>query len=182
MAQFPNAPAPIIAVVGWKNSGKTTLAVRLIETFIGRGYRVASIKHAHHSLCFDNGDTDSARHRRAGAAQVAVVSQKRWALVSEGDEPDFAEVISRLDPCDLIVVEGYKVQPIPKIEARREGAAKGARIAEQDPNVIAIAADHAVEGASVPVFALDDVQDIADFITSAIGLGGDCSTARARQE
>jgi len=163
-----DAPAPIIGIVGWKNSGKTTLAVRLVEEFAGRGFRVATVKHAHHDLRLDDENTDSARHRRAGARQVAVVSSRRWALMTEdpdGPELDFSEIISRLDACDLIIVEGYKSQPIPKIEARRKDSAPGARLSEQDERVVAIAADYEIDDAQLPVFELDDVASIADFVT-----------------
>ena len=121
--------APVIGIAGWKNSGKTTLAVRLVEEFTRRGDRVATVKHAHHALRLDEEGTDSARHRAAGAAQVAVVSSKRWAIMSEGREPDFPDILARLDPCDIIIVEGYKSQPIPKIETRRKDAEPGAHLA-----------------------------------------------------
>jgi molybdopterin-guanine dinucleotide biosynthesis protein B len=161
---------PIIGIVGWKNSGKTTLAVRLVEELTARGFAVATIKHAHHSLRLDEEGTDSARHRAAGARQVAVVSNQRWALMTEGPEPDFADVIAMLEPCDLIVVEGYKSQPIPKIEARRRASQPGAGLAERDDKVIAIAADYRIEGAALPTFELDDINSIADFVTSRFAL------------
>ena len=161
---------PVFAITGWKNSGKTTLTVRLIEIFTKRGLRVASIKHAHHNLRLDDQNTDSARHRHAGAAQVAVVSQKRWALMSEGDEPDFNDVLARLDPCDVVVVEGYKSQPIPKIETRRNSAEPGFQLAAHDSNVLAIAADYPIDDAHVPVFELDDVVAIADFLCDRLQL------------
>lgn len=172
MSTEANNPArqPIIGIVGWKNSGKTTLAVRLVEELTGRGLRIATVKHAHHALRLDEEGTDSARHRAAGAAQVAVVSQKRWALMTEGPEPDFIDVVAQLEPCDLIVVEGYKSQPIPKIEARRRGSEPGAGLAERDERVVAIAADYAIEGAGVPVFDLDDVGAIADFVVEAFAI------------
>ncbi len=160
------ARQPIIGIVGWKNSGKTTLAVRLVEELTRRGLRIATIKHAHHQLRLDEEGTDSARHRTAGARQVAVVSQKRWALMTEGPEPDFIEVVARLEPCDLIVVEGYKSQPIAKIEARRRDSRPGFGLAERDDKVVAIAADFTVEGTRVPVFELDDIQRIADFVVA----------------
>ncbi len=163
---------PVIGVAGWKNSGKTTLATRLIAELTARGLRIASVKHAHHAFQIDDGETDSARHRRAGAAQVAVVSARRWALVSElsgAPEPSLEEVIARLDACDLVVVEGYKAAPIPKIETRRRAAAPAAPLAESDPNVVAIAADHPVEARGLPVFALDDAAGIADFVIAAVG-------------
>jgi molybdopterin-guanine dinucleotide biosynthesis adapter protein len=164
---------PVIGIAGWKKSGKTTLAERLIAEFTRRGLRVASVKHAHHDFQIDNAETDSARHRRAGAAQVAVVSAKRWAVVSELDgapEPDLAQVIAWLGPCDLVIVEGYKSAPIPKIEARRSAAFGSEPLADKDPTVIAIAADHAAEGSGRPVFSLDDVAALADFIAVSIGL------------
>ena len=164
---------PIIGVAGWKKSGKTTLVTRLIAEFTRRGLVVASAKHAHHAFQIDEAETDSARHRRAGARRVAVVSEKRWALISElaGEpEPELADVAAWLAPADLIVVEGYKSAAIPKIEARRTAAMHKVPLAGKDAHVIAIAADHAIDGAAVPVFALDDVTAIADFIARALGL------------
>ena len=164
--------APVIGIVGWKNSGKTTLAVRLIADFTARGFRVASVKHAHHNFQIDDAETDSARHRRAGAAQVAIVSAKRWALVTElggAGEPDFADVIAMLAPCDLIIVEGYKTAAIPKIEARR--GTPETVLAPADPHVIAIASDEpAAHTDPLPVFHLDDVATLADFLVERFGL------------
>lgn len=163
---------PIIGIAGWKNAGKTTLTVKLVEEFTRRGLKVATVKHAHHDFQVDDGETDSARHRRAGACEVAIVSSRRWAIVHElGDEPepDLEEVIALLGPSDLVIVEGYKAAPIPKIEARRMGQVSKRSLAEADPNVIAIAADHAAEGHGRPVFALDDIAGIADHIEGTIG-------------
>lgn len=172
------AATPIIAVAGWKKSGKTTLVARLIAEFTRRGLRVASIKHAHHAFRIDDAETDSARHRRAGARQVAIVSPTRWALVTElgGDpEPSLADVAARLGPCDVVIVEGYKAAPIPKIEARRREACGHARLADSDPHVIAIAADHPgdhpADARGRPVFELDDAAGLADFIAATLGLG-----------
>jgi molybdopterin-guanine dinucleotide biosynthesis protein B len=162
----------VIGIAGWKKSGKTTLAVRLVEEFIRRGLKVATVKHAHHAFQIDDGDTDSARHRRAGAQQVAVVSSERWALIKElagAPEPDFADVMAWLDPCDLVIVEGYKSAAIPKIEARRLQSYTRRPLSDEDPMVIAIAADHAVVGAKVPVFSLDDIAGIADYVERKIG-------------
>jgi molybdopterin-guanine dinucleotide biosynthesis protein B len=164
--------APVIGIAGWKKSGKTTLAAGLIEAFTQRGFRVASIKHAHHNFRIDDAETDSARHRRAGAQQVAIVSSQRWALISElggAPEPDIAAVLGQLLPCDLVIVEGYKSAPIPKIETRR-AVAKGEALAPKDPRIIAIAADHAVEGAGLATFRLDDIEAIGEFITRTLGL------------
>ncbi len=171
-ARTPRIQAPIIGIAGWKKSGKTTLAVRLIEEFTRRGFKVASVKHAHHGFQIDDADTDSARHRRAGAREVAVISGKRWAIVHElkdEPEPDFEEVISWLGPADLIIVEGYKTAQIPKIEARRQQSHTKRPLDEEDPLVIAIAADYEVRDAKTPVLDLNNVSAIADYITSAIG-------------
>lgn len=176
---------PIIGIAGWKNSGKTMLVVRLVEEFTRRGLKVASVKHAHHGFQVDEGETDSARHRRAGAQQVAIVSSRRWAMIRElGEEPEpsFEEVISWLDPCDLIIVEGYKSAPIHKIETRRLESTTKRPLAAEDPMVIAIASDHPVEDTELPVFSLDDIQAIADFIDKTIGPLGvrrDIETGRA---
>jgi len=168
----PDIPthSPIIGIAGWKNSGKTTLAVRLVEELTARGLSVATIKHAHHALRLDEEGTDSARHRAAGARQVAVVSERRWALMTEAPEPDFADVVAQLEPCDLIVVEGYKSQPIPKIEARRRTSHPGAGLAESDNRVIAIAADYALESDRVPVFELDDIKSVANFVVATFSI------------
>lgn len=166
-------PTPLIGIAGWKNSGKTTLAVRLIGEFSRRGLNVSSVKHAHHAFQIDDGETDSARHRRAGSGQVAIVSAARWALVTElrdAPEPDFADVIAALAPCDLIIVEGYKSAAIPKVEARRRDAREQRPLSADDPNVIAVAADHTISGERVPVFALDDIPAIADFIATHLKL------------
>ncbi len=164
---------PVIGVAGWKNSGKTTLVERLIAEFTRRGLKVATVKHAHHSFQIDDEATDSARHRRAGAAQVAIVSSARWAIVNElrdAPEPGLQDVLDRLDPCDLILVEGYKTALIPKIEARRREGRGGRPLAEEDPNVIAIACDHEINGSTLPCFALDDISAIADFILKTAGM------------
>jgi molybdopterin-guanine dinucleotide biosynthesis protein B len=173
---------PIIGIAGWKKSGKTTLVTRLIGELTARGLKVATVKHAHHEFQIDDADTDSARHRRAGAGQVAIVSAGRWAVVSElrgAPEPTLEEVIARLDPCDLIIVEGYKSAPIPKIEARRRAAVQHTGLAEGDPDFIAIAADHPVDGGGLPVFLLDDVAGIADFVVRTLQVGAAARNASA---
>jgi molybdopterin-guanine dinucleotide biosynthesis protein B len=175
-------PVPVIGIAGWKKSGKTTLVTRLVGEFARRGLKLATVKHAHHKFQVDDAETDSARHRRAGAAQVAIVSRERWAMVTELEgrpEPELAEVIARLDPCDLVIVEGYKRSPIPKIEVRRTSAINHEPLAACSDNVIAIAADHAVLDAhGLPTFALDDVTAVADFISASIGLQEKGANAR----
>lgn len=164
--------APVIGVAGWKKSGKTTLVERLVVEFTRRGLKVSTVKHAHHDFQIDDAATDSARHRRAGAAQVAIVSSNRWAIVNElrnEPEPSLPDVLNKLEPCDLILVEGYKTTPILKIEARRRDGHAGRPLAEDDPNVIAIASDHEIPDSAVPRFALDDISAIADFILKTVG-------------
>jgi molybdopterin-guanine dinucleotide biosynthesis protein B len=166
----PAKPPLVIGIAGWKKSGKTTLTERLVAELTRRGLAVATVKHAHHAFEIDDGETDSARHRRAGAGQVVISSRTRWAIVTELEgrsEPTLAELIARLAPCDLVIVEGYKSAAIPKIEVRRLAALKQVPLADTDPQVKAIAADHEVAGARVPVFALDDVARIADFLLTA---------------
>ena len=164
---------PVIGIAGWKNTGKTTLAVRLIAELAARGHRVASVKHAHHAFQIDDGETDSARHRRAGAAQVAVVSSRRMAVVTEfsgAPEPDLDAVLAALGIADLIVVEGYKTAAITKIEVRSATAIEHRALSPGDPNIIAIVADVPPHDAAVPVFERDDIAAIADFIAVAAGL------------
>jgi molybdopterin-guanine dinucleotide biosynthesis protein B len=163
----------IFGIAGWKNSGKTGLAVRLVEEFTRRGYRISTIKHAHHDFDIDKVGADSFRHRQAGAHEVAIVSGTRFAIMHElrGEpEPSFEEILSRIAPCDLVLIEGYKREPVPKIEARRLEAAKREPLAPTDPWIKAIAADHAVTDTSLPLFDLDDTAGIADFIMAVTGL------------
>lgn len=166
----------IFGVTGWKNSGKTTLTVRLVEELTLRGWKISTLKHAHHAFDIDKDGTDSFRHRQAGASEVAIVSGHRWALMHElrgNQEPSFSEILARLDPCDLVIVEGYKREAHKKIEARRTSARDTRPLAPGDPNIVAIAADHEIEGTSLPVFALDDVSSIADFVEKQTGLVGE---------
>lgn len=163
----------IFGITGWKNSGKTTLTERLVAEFRRRGKRVSTVKHAHHDFDIDHEGTDSFRHRAAGAGEVAIVSGRRWALMHELDgaaEPTLDEVIARLAPCDIVLVEGYKANDHRKIEVRRLCARETRPLAGAIPNVVAIAADHPIVGENLPSFALDDVASIADFIAAATGL------------
>ncbi|AVA21824.1 molybdopterin-guanine dinucleotide biosynthesis protein B [Rhizobium sp. LEGMi198b] len=165
----------IFGIAGWKNSGKTGLAVRLVTEFTRRGYKISTIKHAHHDFDIDKVGADSFRHREAGAHEVTIVSGTRYAIMHElrGEpEPSFEEILARLAPCDLVLIEGYKREPIPKIEARRLEAANRVPLAPQDPHIVAIATDHPVEDAgALTVFDLDDTLAIADFIAATVGLG-----------
>lgn len=174
---------PVIGVSGWKKSGKTTLAVRLIEEFTRRGHHVASIKHAHESFQVDDAQTDSSRHRTAGSNEICIVGSQRWAIIHQlvqEPEPSLEEVLSWMSPADLIVVEGYKYADIPKIEVRSRIAFSKNKLAGDDPHVIAIASDQDEPGERVPVFSRDDVGEIADLITAKIGpIGRRVAKARA---
>jgi molybdopterin-guanine dinucleotide biosynthesis protein B len=164
----------VFGVTGWKNSGKTTLVEALVRELTGRGWQVATVKHAHHDFDIDKEGTDSFRHRKAGAKEVAIVSGRRWALMHElggEDEPTLEDVLSHLSPADLVLVEGYKRGTHRKIETRRLEAKDGSPLTATDPHIAAIAADHPVAGESVPVFDLGDISGIADFIERETGLG-----------
>ncbi|MCJ8052122.1 molybdopterin-guanine dinucleotide biosynthesis protein B [Shinella curvata] len=163
----------IFGIAGWKNSGKTGLAVRLVTELVARGYRVSTIKHAHHDFDIDKVGADSYRHRQAGAHEVTIVSGTRYAIMHElrgAPEPTFEEILARIAPCDLVLIEGYKREPIPKIEARRLEAANRIPLAPDDPHIAAIAADHPVTDSTLPVFDLDDTGAIADFVIAMTGL------------
>lgn len=162
----------VFGITGWKNSGKTTLTERLVRELVRRGRSVSTVKHAHHDFDIDQQGTDSFRHRAAGAGEVAIVSGRRWALMHElrgEDEPRLEEILARLAPCDLVLVEGYKREPHRKIECRRTGAKDTAALSARDPGIVAVAADHPQPAETLPVFALDDIGAIADFIERTFG-------------
>ena len=165
---------PVVGVTGWKNSGKTTLVARVVAELTRRGYTVSTVKHAHHAFDVDHEGTDSYKHREAGAVEVALVSGYRWVLMHENrddeDEPGLADFLPRMAPRDIIVVEGYKREDFPKIEVRRSAARKHDPLALTDPTVIAIASDHPVDETDKPVFDLDAVAEITDFIVQTFAL------------
>lgn len=163
----------VFGITGWKNSGKTTLTEKLVAELVRRGWTVSTVKHAHHDFDIDKPDTDSFRHRQAGAMEVAIVSGRRWALMHElrnEDEPSLDDILSRLAPSDIVLVEGYKREAHKKIEARRLEAKDRTPLSINDPNIVAIAADFKVEGETLPVFDLDDTKSMADFVERATGL------------
>ncbi len=156
----------VFGVTGWKNAGKTTLVERLVAEFVRRGWRVSTVKHAHHDVDIDQPGRDSFRHRVAGASEVALVGGLRYAIMREQAEPSLAEVLARLAPADLILIEGYKREAHPKIEVR---AGKAQSLAAADPNVVAIAADTQPTEAHLPWFKRDDIAGMADFIAGRAG-------------
>lgn len=158
-------------VTGWKNSGKTHLMERLVAEITGRGFTVSTIKHAHHEADIDHPGRDSFRHREAGAREVIVASPARWALMHElrgAGEPPLEELLARLSPVDLVLVEGYKRAPHPKIEAHRTETGR-ALLAPENATVRAIASNGRPT-AALPVFDLDDTAAIADYILAEVGL------------
>ena len=165
---------PLFGVVGWKNSGKTTLMARLIAELTRRGYKIAVVKHAHESFEIDQPGRDSFKLREAGACEVALSSPRRFALMRElGDAPEmsFADVLSHLGPCDLVLIEGFKREAFPKIEIRKEGAASRESLHGQFPQVVAIASDGPeTEKDKLPVFQIDDIVAMTDFILSHLEL------------
>jgi molybdopterin-guanine dinucleotide biosynthesis protein B len=149
----------IIGLAGWSGSGKTTLVTSVIPVLVGRGLKVATVKHAHHEFDIDQPGKDSWQHRQAGASEVAIVSSRRWAIVHElGQEPEppLAEVLAKLSPVDLVVVEGFKRHAHPKLEVFR--AAVGKPLLHPD------ATDAPLPQAAVPVLMLDDIEGIANVL------------------
>jgi molybdopterin-guanine dinucleotide biosynthesis protein B len=151
----------IFGVTGWKNAGKTTLVERLVAELVRRGLTVNTVKHAHHDADVDQPGRDSYRHRAAGAREVALVGGHRYAIMREQEEPSLAEVLARLAPADLVLIEGYKREPHPKIEVR---AGTGEPMAPRDPSIVAIAADTRPSDTALPWFRRDDIAGIADFV------------------
>lgn len=161
----------LYGVVGWKNAGKTGLMERLVSEITGRGISVSTVKHAHHTFDVDHPGKDSHRHRVAGAREVLLASRKRIALMHElrdEDEPTLEVLLQRLGSVDLVLVEGYKRDAHPKIEAHRAETGNPL-IATDDPTVRAVASDTPLE-LDRPVFDLDDTNAIADFILREVGL------------
>ena len=161
----------VFGLAGYSGSGKTTLLERLIPYFTAQGLTVALIKHAHHDFDIDQPGKDSYRHRQAGATEVLVSSDQRWALMHElrgAEAPSLQAHLARLSPCDLVLVEGFKREPIPKLEIHREANAKPLLFPE-DTNIIAIATDAPIS-TSLPRFELTATDAIGLFILQSLGL------------
>ena len=165
---------PIFGITGWKNSGKTTLAAGLIHELTRRGYSVTALKHAHESFDIDQPGRDSFKLRTAGARRVVLSSPKRWAVMQElRDEPEarFEELLAKVGPCDVIVVEGFKNEMFPKLEVRRDGATSRESLISKIPQVVAVASDRPTpDSGDLPVFHIDDVAGIASFVISYLKL------------
>ena len=157
-------------VIGWKNSGKTSLMERLVFEITGRGFSVSTVKHVHHTVDLDQPGKDTWRHRQAGAREVVLASADRLAILVEhrGPEPELPAVLARLAPVDLVLVEGYKRDPHAKVEVWR--AETGHPLIQPgDPLVRAVATDADLT-LPVPVLDLNDTRAVADFILHEVGL------------
>jgi molybdopterin-guanine dinucleotide biosynthesis protein B len=162
----------IIGISGYSGSGKTTLIEKVIPQLAAHGLRVSLIKHAHHQFDVDQPGKDSHRHREAGCGEVLVSSSRRWALMHElrgVPEPTLDELLLRFSPCDVVIVEGWKNEPIPKIEVHRS-AAGNPLLHPNDSRVVAVATDVPLATA-LPQFALDDAVAVAQFIVAHLGFG-----------
>jgi molybdopterin-guanine dinucleotide biosynthesis protein B len=156
----------IIGLAGWSGSGKTTLITKLIPCLTARGLKVSTLKHAHHGFDLDRPGKDSFVHRAAGATEVVISSSRRWAILHElrGDaEWDLPDLVAKIAPVDLILVEGYKRDAFPKLEVHRAANGKPL-IYPEDPHIVAVASDAALSAVNVPVIDLDDVEGIADLL------------------
>jgi molybdopterin-guanine dinucleotide biosynthesis protein B len=156
----------IIGLAGWSGSGKTTLVTKLIPRLIARGVKVSTLKHAHHGFDLDQPGKDSFMHRVAGATEVIISSAKRWAILHELREEaewDLGDLVAKMSPVDLVLVEGYKRDAFPKLEIHRVANGKPL-IQPEDPHIVAIASDTVLPDAKVPVVDLNDVEAIADLL------------------
>jgi molybdopterin-guanine dinucleotide biosynthesis protein B len=159
----------IFGFAGWSGSGKTTLIEQVIPLLTARGLRVSLIKHAHHGFDVDQPGKDSYRHRHAGCTEVLITSSTRWALMSElrgAPELTLDDALDRLSPCDIVLIEGFKAQPMRKLEIYRAALGKPL-LYPADPNVVGIATDDAralADRTRLPVLALDDRDAIATFV------------------
>ena len=156
----------IIGLAGWSGSGKTTLVTRLIPRLIARGLRVSTLKHAHHGFDLDQPGKDSFMHRAAGATEVIVSSARRFAILHElrdETEWDLPALVAKMSAVDLVLVEGYKRDPFPKLEIHR--AANGKPLIHPvDPHIVAIAADISLPDAKIPVVDLDDIEAVVELL------------------
>jgi molybdopterin-guanine dinucleotide biosynthesis protein B len=159
-------------IADWSGSGKTTRVRKLVPELIRRGITVSTVKHAHHDFDVDRPGKDSYEHRAAGAKEVMVASSVRWALMHEGRgeaEPTLDELVARMAPVDLILIEGFKSEDYEKLEVHRPSLGK-TLLCLEDSAVVALASDETIDGAKLPVLALDDVAKIAEFIIAQCGL------------
>jgi len=156
----------VLGIAGWSGSGKTTLLAKLIPALIGRGLTVSTVKHAHHDFDIDQPGKDSWRHREAGATEVLVSSDRRWALMHEhrgAAEPPLAALLAKLQPVDLVLVEGFKREAYPKLEVWRAETGKQP-LHPEDPSIVAVASDGPIADPARQRLDIDDIEAIADFV------------------
>jgi molybdopterin-guanine dinucleotide biosynthesis protein B len=156
----------VLGLAGWSGSGKTTLITKLIPLLAQRGIRVATLKHAHHAFDVDQPGKDSYEHRKAGACEVIVSSARRWVQmheVGDGVEATLPQLLRRLSPCDLVLVEGFKTDGHPKMEVFRAAVGK-APLHPEDQRIVAIASDQKFPGAGVPVVDINDIAAVGDMV------------------
>lgn len=156
----------VLGISGWSGSGKTTLITKLIPLLSGRGVRIATLKHAHHNFDVDQPGKDSYEHRKSGACEVIVSSARRWVQmheISDGTEATLSELLRRLSPCDLVLVEGFKHERHPKLEIFRSAVGK-TPLHPQDPHIVAICSDQQFPGISIPVVDLNDIEAVAKVV------------------
>ena len=161
----------VLGIAGYSGSGKTTLIEKVIPVLVRAGLRVSLIKHAHHEFDVDQPGKDSYRHRHAGCSEVLISSSNRWALMHElrgAAEPSLNEQLKHLSPCDLVLVEGYKNEAIPKVEVRLKGAHTPA-LYPDDANVIAVATDDVLD-TELPQLDINNADAVAQFIIQHLGL------------
>lgn len=156
----------VFGIAGFSGSGKTTLIERVVPVLIARGLKASVVKHTHHDVDLDQPGKDSWRHRQAGAQEVLLSSGRRWALLHEvradDDLPDLSQLLGRLAPCDLVLVEGYKDEPIPKLEVHRAALGKE-WLYQRDSHILAVASD--VEPPeNFPRFDINNVEQLSIFI------------------
>lgn len=162
----------ILGIAGWQNSGKTTLLKNLILNFAKKGLTVSTVKHAHHSFDIDKPGKDSYEHRQSGAQEVLISSKHRWALIHEQGnqtEPNLDELLSKLKPVDLVLVEGFKKENHTKLEVHRDKLGKEL-ICQTDPKICMVASDIKLSGLNVPVFDINDYDAISEFIIEYLKL------------
>lgn len=163
----------VMGIVGWKNSGKTTLVVELVRNLTARGLKVSTIKHAHHDFDIDRPGKDSYLHREAGATDVIVSSGGRWAHMHElrgQTEPELADLLPHIKGADLVLVEGFKRDPHKKIEVVPPDF-DGELLTLNDPDVVALASDASdLPDVTVPVLSRSNPAEVADFIVDYLGL------------
>ena len=161
----------VMGIVGWSGSGKTSLLVEILPILGSKGLTVSTMKHAHHRFDVDSSGKDSFRHREAGAAEVLVVTSARWVLMHESrtePEPAIEALIERMTPVDLLLIEGFKTHPHPKLEIHRRSEGKPL-LCHDDPGIVAVASDTELVGLTIPCLDLNDAQAIAEFIVAYPG-------------